>query len=104
MTEDAWCRSIEERLSRIETFLDAELRQRQHFAELNPIGGQGPINPWYGCASGIVVQPIGVSPIAAECALGRAQSGVGDVAQRAAVTKADPVEDMLPECGRSRAK
>ena len=104
MTDEDWRRSIEARILRIEAFLDAELRERQHFAQLNSAGSYGPVNSWYGCASGVVVQPVGVGPIIVECALGGTQPGVSGVAVGIGVAETDPIEDMLPEAGSYRTK
>lgn len=67
------------RISRIEAFLDAELRERQHLAQLRGDGSSGPINPWYGCGLGFDVQPVDISPVGSERPCWVAKSGIGDV-------------------------
>lgn len=82
---------LERRIALIESFLDAELRERQHFSQLDVLGGCGPINPWYGCSLGLKVTPVDISPVESKGAVGRAVSGVSDVEKRVGLTKPDTI-------------
>ena len=70
---------LERRLALVEAFLDAELRKRQHLAQMNTPYDSGPINPWYGCSLGIEVHPINVGPIVPDGPLTGAEAVIGDV-------------------------
>lgn len=60
---------IERRLALVEAFLDTELRERQHLAQLNSPSCSGPINPWYGRSLGLPVQPVNIRPISTDTPL-----------------------------------
>jgi hypothetical protein len=88
MNDDALTRiaALERRLSLVEAFLDTELRERQHLAQLHSAGGAGPINPWHGCSLMPMVQPIDVGPIVSESPL-----GCYEIASRSSVIPASVV-------------
>jgi len=90
--------NIEKRLQLIEAFLDAEMRQRQHLANLQDVGGHGgPVNPWYGCSLGVSVEPIHVGPVRPKTAVGVNQTVAGNVAGQIGADERHAVEDVERE-------
>lgn len=103
MTDEKF-QALEERVRLIESFLDAELRERQNFPRVRGGPAVNPWdhwNPWAGVADGTRIAPIVVGPIMSGRSLNSAEPTLNETGTGRGIHQGNPIKDVVKKSGDS---